>query len=333
MDIIKEVFKKCIPNRRKLLAYGFNGDETLIYQKEFLDGFKAIIKIKEEKIEAKVIELDLDEEYTALNVSTQTGSFVTQVRNAYISLLEDIKDKCFDKTYFSSRQADRIASMIYKEFNDEPIFMFDDKANKDTGVFKDPRSNKWYAIIMYISYQKLGIDRDEEVDVINVKLNEDMIDSLVENDGYHRAYHMNKKHWLTIRLDDTVDDEVIMALVDISHSFFEYISSSWLIPSSNKFFDVESYCDDSDIITWHKRKGINKGDMAYLYIGAPISAIMYAYKVIDISDREMVLKKVHKYPKGAFSFEVIKSLGVTSVRSIRRISKELEAKLASFDHS
>ena len=57
MDIIKEVFKKCIPNRRKLLAYGFNGDDTLIYQKEFLDGFKAIIKIKEEKVRYNKIKI------------------------------------------------------------------------------------------------------------------------------------------------------------------------------------------------------------------------------------------------------------------------------------
>ena len=329
MDIVKEVFKKHIPNRHKLIAYGFKGDDILTYRKEFFDGFEAIIEIGDD-ITSRVIELDIDEEYTAVNISTQTGPFVSMIRNAYVSLLEDIRDKCFDKTLFSTRQADRIAGMIKKEFGDDPLFMFDDRANSDTAVFKDRSADKWYAVIMTISYRKLAVDRDGELSVINVKLNEDMIKALVMNDGYHTAYHMNKKHWLTIRLDDTLDDEVIMALVDISHSFFEYMTSSWLLPASNKFFDVETYCDNHDTITWHMRQGIKQGDTAYIYITSPVKAIVYAYKVIAKREKEILLKKMHKYPKDVFTYDVIRSLGVSSVRSIRRITRELEERLNDY---
>ena len=36
--------------------------------------------------------------------------------------------------------------------------------------------------------------------------------------GIYPAYHMNKKHWVSILLDDTLTDDFIKNLIDISYS-------------------------------------------------------------------------------------------------------------------
>ncbi len=58
---------------------------------------------------------------------------------------------------------------------------------------------------------------NKEVDVMNVKIDEDKIGDLIEKDGYFKAYHMNKKKWITILLDETLQDSQIMALIDESY--------------------------------------------------------------------------------------------------------------------
>ena len=39
------------------------------------------------------------------------------------------------------------------------------------------------------------------------------------NYEYSQKYHMNKQHWITIVLDDTVSDSIIMNLIEESHQF------------------------------------------------------------------------------------------------------------------
>ena len=51
---------------------------------------------------------------------------------------------------------------------------------------------------------------------MNVKLDKDEITELLKTRGFYPAYHMNKKNWITILLDDTISDEVIMCLIEKS---------------------------------------------------------------------------------------------------------------------
>ena len=55
------------------------------------------------------------------------------------------------------------------------------------------------------------------VDVLNVKLPRDKIIDLLKKHGYYPAYHMNKKDWLSIILDDTLKDDEICLLIDESY--------------------------------------------------------------------------------------------------------------------
>ena len=83
-------------------------------------------------------------------------------------------------------------------------------------VLRHSRNGKWYAIIMDIPQNKVGLTGDETIDVLDVKCEPDMVSFLTSQKGYAPAYHMNKKHWLTIILDGTVEDSEIYNLLDIS---------------------------------------------------------------------------------------------------------------------
>lgn len=83
-------------------------------------------------------------------------------------------------------------------------------------TFKHKDNMKWFALIMDIPYEKLKIEKEGIVDVINLKNIPEMIGGLRKEEGILPAYHMNKEHWITVLLDGTVDKEEIFDLIDIS---------------------------------------------------------------------------------------------------------------------
>lgn len=84
-------------------------------------------------------------------------------------------------------------------------------------VLRHNSSRKWYAVIMDIPRNKIGLDGEELIDVLDIKCDPDMVLLLSSQKGFCEAYHMNKKHWITIVLDGTVSDEEIYNLLDMSY--------------------------------------------------------------------------------------------------------------------
>ena len=209
---------KCIFNN--LQNYGFSFDGlNYIFEKDFLNNdFKAIISIsKNGDINGKVIEIAIGDEYTNLRLETLNGAFVNEVREEYKKILLDIRDNCFTSQPFVYDQSNRITKEIKKIYGDAPEFLWEDD---DSGVFRNKKSNKWYGIIMHINKSKL-CDEDKDIEAMNIKLNPSEIDELVKMDGFYRAYHMNKKYWITISLDETLDDKVILDLIDKSYKLVD----------------------------------------------------------------------------------------------------------------
>ena len=84
-------------------------------------------------------------------------------------------------------------------------------------VFRHSNNKKWFALIMDVSKNKLGLAGDEILDIVNFKCDPVLIGSLRMENGFFPAYHMNKDSWITVALDGTVDDEKIKALADMSY--------------------------------------------------------------------------------------------------------------------
>ena len=330
MNIEEEIFKKSKLDNNKLLEYGFIKKDTILeYKKQIMDNnFEIIITVKENKIKGKILDKELDDEYLNYRVENQIGEFVNNIRNEFIKVLEDIKQKCTINKLFINNQSNRITDLILKKYNILPEFIFSEET---TGVFRNKNNKKWFGIIMNVDYSKF-YEKSGKTDVINLKLNPDKINDLVNEKCFFRAYHMNKKSWISIILDDTVSDNVIIDLIDESYNY-TVDTNEWVLPANPNYFDIFEYMKNRKTVEWKQQKNINVGDKIYIYISSPISAIIYKTVVqekdIDsyFDNKVMTLKILKEYDKDKYNFKKLKEYDLRAIRGPRRMPKKLIDKM------
>ena len=109
-----------------------------------------------------------------------------------------------------------IRDYIYDKYGVEPERPWHTYPDYET--YKEQYSQKWFALVMYVSGRKLGRSTDEEIPVINVKADNELIAFISGTPGYLPGYHMNKRNWLTVFLDGTVPLEDVKARIDDSYN-------------------------------------------------------------------------------------------------------------------
>lgn len=346
MTIEEEIFRKAKVDFNKLEKYGFYKESnTYKYSSIIDDNFKIEIEVDNKGVvQGKVYDLSFNDEYTTFRVEHNIGSFASKIRNEFENLLLDIRDNCFISEFFIYNQTNRITNLIKEKYGDDPEFKWDN--SPDVACFCNKDSKKWYGIIMNIDKSKLDKNLKDEVEIINIKLNPTKIEELLTKEGFYPAYHMNKKYWVTIVLDDTLNDDSIMNLIEESYSYTVDKNKSnheWIIPANPKYFDIEAALEDSNEIMWKQSTDIKENDIVYLYVAQPYSSIMYKFKVIEpnisykYSDENVKMKKVMKikllkrYESGEFSFDLLKQFGVKAVRGPRYMPIEL-SKYINYDY-
>lgn len=107
---------------------------------------------------------------------------------------------------------------LIEYIKDEYGVMYETPFPKDPEslVFRHKGNRKWFALLMRIDGDKLGRRETVRLDIVNVKAEPDMVAAVVGSNGIYAAYHMNKKHWITLVLDKNASDENVKALVDMS---------------------------------------------------------------------------------------------------------------------
>lgn len=116
--------------------------------------------------------------------------------------------------YYSQR--DDIIAFAEESYGTTPEYLW--QSDPDSAVLRNNTSGKWYAIIMDIKRSTFDLDGDGYIDVMNIKCKPEDKDILLMKDGFYPAYHMNKKHWVSILLDGTVDTEDILLLIENSYN-------------------------------------------------------------------------------------------------------------------
>ncbi len=110
----------------------------------------------------------------------------------------------------------QLQKFIYDAYGTSPEYPWE--KSPDSMVFRHSDNRKWFALVMNISKDKLGLQKNGPIDIINVKCDPLMIGSLQNETGIYPAYHMNKANWITIALDGSVSDEKIKFLLDMSYT-------------------------------------------------------------------------------------------------------------------
>ena len=114
--------------------------------------------------------------------------------------------------YMNRKEFEELVPFLYDEAIEHPF-----KSDETTAVFRHKANRKWFAVVMTISKNKLGIPSDGTIDIVNLKCAQEILDSLWQEKGIFPAYHMSKGHWLSVALDGSVDSDTIKWLLEISY--------------------------------------------------------------------------------------------------------------------
>ncbi len=217
MDKLNEIFKNRKVIFSKLGDFGFIKSKTLYkYSKTLSEsGFEMTVTInKSGMVSAKVVEPDIGE-YT-LHLTDSAGSFVGKVREEYEQILTDIAESCFEPDVFKAEQTKRLTEYVREKYRRELEFLWD--KFEGNAVWRRGDTNKWFAAVLTVSRRKLGLNSDEIVEIIDLRLPPEEMAALVDGKRYFGGWHMNKKHWYTIILDGSVEFEELCRRIDVSYS-------------------------------------------------------------------------------------------------------------------
>lgn len=90
-------------------------------------------------------------------------------------------------------------------------------------VFRHTRNQKWFALYMKISPEKLGLaedaisfPKDSLLEIVNVKVNPEEREILTSQTGVYPGYHMNKKYWISLDIHK-VQEPLLKDLIQESY--------------------------------------------------------------------------------------------------------------------
>jgi predicted DNA-binding protein (MmcQ/YjbR family) len=180
-----------------------------------LDG-QFIIKVTvTDCVSAEVYDVFAEDNYYLHIVEGAEGSFVGQVRGEYESLLQQISSTCFKPPFVFGDVGKTVAAYAKKNYHSNLEFLWKDD-DKDA-ILRRNDNKKWYAVFMCIARKKLGIEGEGEIAIVDVRAPQEELARLIDGKNYFKAWHMNKRNWLTVPLDGRVNAEVVCWLLDMSY--------------------------------------------------------------------------------------------------------------------
>ena len=108
-----------------------------------------------------------------------------------------------------------LEAYIVNHYAAQPDYPWTDSPR--AAVFRHAGNRKWFALVMEVPRDKLGLAGTEKLDIVNFKCDPILISSLRGETGIFPAYHMNKASWITASLDGSVPAETIVLLLDVSY--------------------------------------------------------------------------------------------------------------------
>ena len=209
-----EIFKSYQFNQEKAHAYGFvESSGVWIYSCQILQGdFVMTVSITADNVSFQVFDQETSDLYPQVHMESMTGSFVASVREACLEILYQIRKACFEVQDFICPQTKRIMTQVQEKYGNRLEYLWD--KSPDTAVLRHEGNKKWYAVLMKISWDKLEKGREGQVEAVNLK--HDQVADLLSKKGIYPGFHMNKRYWISLALDDSLSDNEVLDLLEIS---------------------------------------------------------------------------------------------------------------------
>lgn len=127
----------------------------------------------------------------------------------------------------------------------------------------------------------------------------------------------------------SIKEEYIKLLQNIKEHCFQFQNKRnyWIVPANPKYYDVISHFEKQKTITWKQPVNVGVGDILYIYIGSPYSAILFRCEATNVNfssfhGNTMELKLLNRYDKDTYSLNKLREHGLNSVRCIRKLPEE-----------
>ena len=209
-----EIFKAYQFNSKKAKEYGFIENQGVwTYSSTILQGdFLMKVTVEDGDLSFKVYDQETGELYPQVHMESMRGTFVGTVREACLEVLYDIRKACFEVQEFLCPQTKRIMALVQEKYGNQLEYLWE--KSPDTAVLRHEDNQKWYAILMRIPWDRLDKGREGLVEAVNLK--HDQVADLLSQNGIYPAFHMNKRYWISLPLDDTLTDEKVLELFERS---------------------------------------------------------------------------------------------------------------------
>ena len=209
-----EIFKAYQFNSKKAKEYGFVENQGLwTYNSTILQGdFLMRVIVVDGDLSFQVFDQETGDLYHQVHMESMRGTFVGSVREACLEVLYDIRKSCFEVQEFLCPQTKRIMTLVQAKYENQLEYLWE--KSPDTAVLRHEENQKWYAILMRIPWDRLDKGREGLVEAVNLK--HDQVADLLLKKGIYPAFHMNKRYWISLPLDDTLTDEKVLELFERS---------------------------------------------------------------------------------------------------------------------
>ncbi|MFA6830051.1 MAG: MmcQ/YjbR family DNA-binding protein [Bacilli bacterium] len=212
---MQDLFKNKCPEISKLLSYGFiRKSNLLIFEKKIHnDEFTLQVEVNDKSNTSfKLIENAFKEEFVLFALDSYQGDYVFSLRKEAIAILDDIIAKCYYDSFYKTQQARNIALFIKDNYDDVLTPFPGDEDYCYTVKRKDTK--KWYLLLLKVQRGKIDNSASQEpIEVICLKGDIDTID----NEVIFPGFHMNKKHWISIILDNSLPDNALFSFIELSY--------------------------------------------------------------------------------------------------------------------
>ena len=176
------------------------------------EGFYFQVVSASKKLGLEMIALDdVNERYQLFDIPTTSSSIAQALR-------EEASELAFQ--WMHPEQSDiEEARQKWTKWMTENIVPYHDNPFEKTDAmgFMVEDKGKWYGLMMEVPLQKLGVASQANSLILNVKIHPENKERLLSTDGVYEAYHMNKKHWISIALNVCTDDALIKECIYTSY--------------------------------------------------------------------------------------------------------------------
>ena len=102
-----------------------------------------------------------------------------------------------------------------ERYGTEPEYLWEKLP--DAFVLRHAENRRWYAVVMDVQRDRLGLPGEGFVSLMDVKCGPLLSGSYLGQSGVVPAYHMNKNHWLGVLLDGSAAGKTVAELLALSY--------------------------------------------------------------------------------------------------------------------